>query len=291
MPAVAEGLSSFFAEDGFARLLEAGPAFRSAEPFPHLVLDGLFEPARLRDVAASFHPGEDPRWHRFADASREVKLAIDREDHFPPAVRDLVQVLNGAAFLQLLSEVTGIPGLVADTYFSGGGMHQIMPGGKLAIHADFNIHPVTRLHRRLNLLVYLNEGWHDEWGGHLELWDRTMTRCEQRIAPTFNRLALFRTDSHSYHGHPEPLACPVGSARRSVALYYYTALSSEDSKSVGEHNTAFQERPGEAFTDPPWQQRWADASMLVREAGKLLVPPAWRRALHRRKGLLGSAER
>ncbi len=80
----------------------------------------------------------------------------------------------------------------------------------------------TRLYRRLNLLLFLNEGWREEWNGDLELWDREKRGCEVRIAPDAGRAVLFETSDTSFHGHPAPLACPDGVSRRSIALYYYS---------------------------------------------------------------------
>jgi Rps23 Pro-64 3,4-dihydroxylase Tpa1-like proline 4-hydroxylase len=97
-----------------------------------------------------------------------------------------------------------------------------MPGGFLKVHVDFNRHPLLNLDRRLNLLVYLNEDWRDEYGGHLELWPADMSRCERRILPVFNRTVVFSTTDASFHGHPAPLACPEGMSRKSVSFYYYT---------------------------------------------------------------------
>src|SRR5207245_9732609 len=110
----------------------------------------------------------------------------------------------------------------------GGGLHQRSPDGYLKVHADFNYHPATRHHRRLNLLVYLNSGrldsgWPDPWDGNLELWDRSMSRCVKSIAPVLNRCVVFSTTDAAYHGHPRPLSCPSGMSRKSLALYYYTA--------------------------------------------------------------------
>jgi hypothetical protein len=275
---------AIFAPDALARLESAREGFAQAMPYPHLVLDGLFDPAFLRGVAASYPGGDDPRWHRFADQSREVKLQIDDDRHFPAPVAELVRTLNGAPFLRLLAEATGIPGLIPDPYFYGGGMHQILPGGKLAIHADYNLHPVMRVERRLNLLVYLNEGWEDAWGGHFEMWDRGMAACERRVAPAFNRTVVFRTDGTSYHGHPDPLACPPDRARRSVALYYYTqAAEGAESQGTG-HSTLFRERPGEAFADPPVATRLRIARSHVVEAARALAPGTLKRLLKRVRG-------
>ena len=67
----------------------------------------------------------------------------------------------------------------------GGGLHQTLRGGHLNIHADFTTHHVhEHWARRVNILLYLNEEWHDDWGGRLELWDRDMTACQgPRHAP------------------------------------------------------------------------------------------------------------
>lgn len=111
----------------------------------------------------------------------------------------------------------------------GSGLHQTLPGGLLQVHADFNRHKVTGLHRRVNMFVYLNPEWDEKYGGHLELWPRDLSKCEQRILPTLGRFVVFSTTDFSYHGHPAPLTCPPDRSRRSLALYYYTSTRpSED---------------------------------------------------------------
>lgn len=132
--------------------------------------------------------------------------------------------LNGQAFLRFLEEMTGIKGLISDPYYLGGRLHATKRGGHLSVHADFNIHAITKLERRHNLLVYLNEDWPAEWGGELELWDKKMKTGEVKIAPLLERAVVFSTILDSYHGHPEPLACPPEQRRRSIATYYYTGL-------------------------------------------------------------------
>ena len=126
----------------------------------------------------------------------------------------------------------------------GGGLHQIERGGYLKIHADFNRHPKFNLDRRLNLLLYLNENWKEEYGGHLELWNNQMTACVRRISPIFNRCVIFNTTDFSYHGHPEPLTCPEHVTRKSLALYYYSNGRPETERSRP-HGTLTQTRPGE----------------------------------------------
>ena len=49
-----------------------------------------------------------------------------------------------------------------------------------------------------------------------------MSKCAVKIAPYFNRMAIFSTTDFSWHGHPDPLSCPPDRSRKSMALYYYT---------------------------------------------------------------------
>jgi len=138
--------------DGLMELAERlREGYATAEPFPHAVIDDLFDPDMLDEILAVFPAPDAPFWQRFR-SDRETKLALDREDMVPPAIRLLLYTLNGATFLNFLERLTGIQGLVPDPHWDGGGLHQIQSGGKLAIHADFNANNRTGLDRRLNLL-------------------------------------------------------------------------------------------------------------------------------------------
>ncbi len=121
-------------------------------------------------------------------------------------------------------------------------------GRIVKVHVDFNKHGPYQLDRRLNLLLYLNKDWKEEYGGHLQLWDKEMKNCEQKILPIFNRVALFSTTETSWHGHPDPLTCPEGWSRKSLALYYYTN-GRADGADAPEHTTVFRERPGEVVKE------------------------------------------
>jgi Rps23 Pro-64 3,4-dihydroxylase Tpa1-like proline 4-hydroxylase len=159
--------------------------------------------------------------------------------------------LNSATAIDFLETLTGYPGLVPDPHYFGGGQHQIVRGGMLEVHADFNIHPRTSLERRLNLLVYLNQDWPEEYGGALELWPTLSSGPEATIAPLFNRCVVFSTTSSSFHGHPHPLTCPEDRTRKSLALYYYSHPS-ETARPM--HNTIF--RGAEPSPEPPAQAQW-----------------------------------
>jgi Rps23 Pro-64 3,4-dihydroxylase Tpa1-like proline 4-hydroxylase len=212
--------------------------YASARPFPHAVIDGLFKPETLDAVLAACPDARDPAWSRFENASEKKLGNYARLEELARPVRDFLGQMNSPRMLEFLEVLTGIDGLVPDPYFGGGALHQIVPGGFLKVHADFNWHPKQRLDRRLNVLVYLNRDWRPEYGGALELWDRDMTGPVASILPVFNRTVVFTTTDHSFHGPPHPLACPDGMTRKSVSLYYYSNGRPESERSAP-HDTIF----------------------------------------------------
>jgi Rps23 Pro-64 3,4-dihydroxylase Tpa1-like proline 4-hydroxylase len=215
--------------------------YRTAAPFPHIVLDDVFPAAELEKVLGEFPAPQQTEWVRF-DNPTEKKLGFH---HQKSAISDIIRQflwqMNSFEVLEFLEKLTGIAGLIPDPYFGGGGIHQIERGGFLKVHADFNWHPKLRLDRRLNMLIYLNKDWREEYGGHLELWDGQMNQCVRSVLPVFNRTVIFSTTDASYHGHPQPLNCPPGMTRKSVSLYYYTNGRPEEERSAP-HDTIFLKR-------------------------------------------------
>jgi hypothetical protein len=220
-------------------------AYASADPFPHTVIDNFLPTEICEQLLAEFPTAEQIAWHRF-DKHHSKKLATRGDDQFGPATRQVMHQFSSAACLTFLEALTGIAGLMPDPHFEGGGLHQIEPGGFLKLHADFNYHTKLRLDRRINLIVYLNKDWREEYNGHLELWDRKMTHCVRKILPVYNRCVVFSTTDWSYHGHPEKLTCPPDRTRKSLALYYYTNGRPEEEQSNA-HGTLWQERPANRF--------------------------------------------
>jgi len=252
-------------------LAAARASYAQAKPFPHIVFDNFFDPAILAQVLGEFPQPGAIRWQRF-DNEQEIKLASAMESSFGPVTRLLMYHLNSMTFLDWVGEVTGISDLIPDPGFEGGGLHQIVRGGKLGVHADFNKHRRYNLDRRLNLLLYLNQEWREEYGGHLELWNRDMSRCEAKVLPLFNRVMVFSTTDFTYHGHPTPLGCPEGMTRKSLALYYFTNGRPAEETS-GAHSTLFRARDANDFK-PTLSQR-------VRRLGKDLLPPLIARQFRR----------
>jgi hypothetical protein len=219
--------------------------FQAALPFRHLVADGFLEPAFAEQLLSSFPPFEDKRaLNEAGEVGR--KAVVERIRSLGGAYRQLDALASSAEFLALVSRLTGIPGLLYDPHYFGGGTHENRNGQELDAHVDFNRHPLEGWHRRLNLIVYLNHDWQEEWGGALELHSNPMSDDDQvvAIAPLFNRCVLFETTGSSWHGFSR-ISLPPGRediSRKSIALYFYTRAA--PAGDLGQtHSTIYVDRP------------------------------------------------
>jgi hypothetical protein len=197
--------------------------FRQANPFPNISFENFFKQDVLDKVLNEF-PKLDSLTEvkKFDDKFSLKKISMKGEATFGPETKKLMRFLNSAPFIDFLSQLSGIEGLIPDPHFYGGGLHELPVNGFLKVHVDFHTHDFTKLDRRLNLICFLNKDWQEHFGGHLELWDQKMEKAEVKLLPIFNRVALFSTSDKSLHGNPEVVKCPVGRSRKSLALYYYT---------------------------------------------------------------------
>lgn len=229
--------------------------YAAAEPFPHVVLDDFF-PAPVADrIIDQFPPLDTGQWNDSGTSNplRQNKHMSLDEVNFGAFLRGVLHQLNGATFLRFVEAVTGIAHLLPDPDV-GHTLRHYRRGGCLGVHTDFNWHRGLELHRRVNLIVYLNRGWREEYGGHLELWDDAMTRCVERVAPVANRAIIFETNEHTPHGFPDPLACPPDETRKTIQMYYYTSAA-PGAEPIAPHRTVFRRRPGETISVPAAKPR------------------------------------
>lgn len=223
--------------------------YLNASPFPHIVLDD-FLPIEVAEKILTLFPNKNFKDFNQPDFKRfqKKKLGQVQKSYFiniDAWLRYVLYEFNSMAFLDYLENLTGIKGLIPDPHYQGGAFHSILPGGKLAVHADFNVDKKRNLRRCINVLIYFNKDWKDSYNGQLELWDENMEQCVEKIAPLFNRCVIFNTTSTSYHGHPEPLTCPADRTRQSIALYYYVADEGIFNSQVEAHTTLWKDRPKE----------------------------------------------
>ena len=248
-------------------------SYSSASPFPHIFIDDFLTNDRYSELAEQFPGVTDTTWYKFRSAMENNKRNSTDLESLPSCFQEVMRDFNGSEFIKYLEEMTGITGLIPDPEFLGGGLHKTGIGGKLGMHIDYNLHPTLKLDRRLNAILYLNDYWEDSWGGSLEFWNENVTECVTKISNKGNRLVIFNTDERSWHGHPNPLACPEDVYRHSIAFYYYTE-GRPANEVAPEHNTIFRLRPGEVLKH------------TVYDRLLLLIPSFVRNFLRKVKGML-----
>lgn len=227
------------------RLPDIKSKFQSQKPFRFVMFEDFFD----NDVAELIHQN----FPSIADGKWDGTTYLDQKNKFQKTnfeknsiLDQLFKAFNSEEFLNWLQKLTDFDEhLKGDSELFGGGLHQSINGAHLNVHVDYNYHPKTKYHRRLNVLVYMNQDWKEEYEGHLELWDFTDSKKNQlgKFAPNFNRCVIFETNEISFHGHPKPLKTPEGVNRKSLALYYYTETRPE-SEISGEHNTIYVNTEG-----------------------------------------------
>ena len=189
-------------------------------PYQHLHLNNFLPGNLINNVAKEFNI---PRNLKKNDVMfQKTKQAFNILEEFPENIKELVHYLHSEEFINILERKFKLNGLVSDPIMQGGGMHQSGTGGFLKIHSDFIYLRKRKLKRRINLLLYLNDTWDENWKGALELWDQKMENNFLKIYPKINNCVMFRTDLESNHGFPDPLECPSDVFRKSLAIYYYT---------------------------------------------------------------------
>lgn len=219
--------------------------FVNAAPFPHIVIDDFIESDKAREIAQSYPAFEDVQkiGVGFESVNEHRKIQVTDYEAFPDQAKALADTLGSEAFLTQLSKITGIPNLIWDEQLLGGGMHQTASSGILDVHVDFNLIEARQLFRRLNILVYLNDEWKEDWGGVLELWDRDVKVRHHAVMPALGRAVIFETSEISFHG-VTAVSCPPAKARKSFAAYYYTK-EPPPGYAGKSHSTIFKARPNE----------------------------------------------
>ena len=228
----------------------------SAYPFPHITIKNFFNNDFLSQVLNEFPDLSKLNATQNYNNQNEVKFANNKYKNFPNKIKFFFNFLNSNTFLKFLQSLTSIKEkLVSDPDLNGGGLHEIKRGGVLKIHTDFNRHPYLELDRRINVLIYLNKDWKENYGGHLELWNKNMSVCGKKILPNFNVMTIFSTTDYSNHGHPDPLNCPANISRKSIATYYFSNGRPKD-EIINKHKknrTFFKNRIG--FTNEVFEKK------------------------------------
>jgi hypothetical protein len=251
--------------------------FAAAKPFPYVKIDNFIDHAKADGIVAAYPSFETAlgQGRVFTTVNERKKVQISDASRYLAPVAELNALLASEGFLNDLSYITGIPKLLADEQLVGGGIHVTGPGGRLDVHVDFNFIEERKLHRRLNLLLYLNDPWEDNWGGQFQLWDEDVKHCEATFAPLFNRCVIFETSEISYHG-VVPVSPDAPFPRKSFATYYYTKEAPAHWTGVS-HSTIFRARP---------EEKMKSAILMPAEAARAKISAGIRKLKDQIKGVI-----
>ncbi|MEM1221077.1 MAG: 2OG-Fe(II) oxygenase [Bacteroidota bacterium] len=215
-------------------------SFATAKPYNYMVIENFLREDIANDLYEHFPKMTDLRKHY--KGLNENKSEGSSFDTYHGSFAKVLDAIKSAEFTRWLEQIVQIDDLLLPDDHRGAGVHQGKNGSFLDVHVDFSVHPILNMHRRLNLLIFLNKDWKQEYGGHLELWNEDVTVLEKEIMPTFNRAVVFQTTDTSYHGY-DVINIPEGETRKSIYSYYYSPLG----EGVKYHDTIFKPRPSDTM--------------------------------------------
>lgn len=203
--------------------------FAKAEPFEHIIIDNFLSDEYINKLSELF-PSNYDNWHKYNNPI-EVKFAYDDIEELHPELNKLFYLLSTKAINTTIQTITGIDNLETDEYLHGAGLHSHPRNGRLNMHLDYEKHPYTGKQRRINIILYLNKEWNEDWNGQTELWNDTMTECVVKSSVKYNTAIIFKTNEISWHGVPEPIKCPENEYRKTIAYYYVSPLENDKTES------------------------------------------------------------
>ena len=190
--------------------------FKTAIPFPHVVIDNFLNESVADELLKDFP--EISAMHR----SNHFLFTNKYESSLWRKISDSFCLLNeellSNKFQLFTSEIFG-DALFMDSNFYGD-IHQGVNKSFLDMHTDFNLHPYHKTwQHRLNVIIYLNKNWKQEYAGNLRL-RRGLKGDIYEISPLFNRCVIMLLDNTTYHGYNQ-MILPKDISRKSIVAQFY----------------------------------------------------------------------
>lgn len=233
-----EILSNF--GDWTTKIEELKEKYSVAIPFEHIIIENFLN-EELANIVSELYPADLSLYHKY-DNPIEVKFAYDKINLLDNRLKSIFYLLSTTVMENIFSEITDIK-LENDPYLNGAGLHLHPRNGRLGIHLDYEIHPISGKQRRLNVILYLSKEWNEEWNGHSELWNSDITKCVVKSPVKFNSAIIFKTNEISWHGVSKKITCPEGVFRKTLAFYYISdKINDSTVDKIGDNGTGFRKK-------------------------------------------------
>jgi Rps23 Pro-64 3,4-dihydroxylase Tpa1-like proline 4-hydroxylase len=219
-----------------SRQVELEKSWRDSKPVRHVVLDDLLPDEIATRISRAF-PAPDTLQQK--NSLRERKRVGVQVEKYDPIIGDALFAFQHPDVVAAVGRITNIPQMIADPSLYVGGISVMAKDDFLNPHVDNSHDGDQKLYRVVNLLYYTAPDWQEEYGGHLELWDKAV-RNPVRLSCRFNRLAIMETNLDSWHS-----VCRVTGdrPRQCVSNYFFSAAPAGGV--AYKHVTTFTGRPEE----------------------------------------------
>ncbi|HUI78444.1 MAG TPA: 2OG-Fe(II) oxygenase [Bryobacteraceae bacterium] len=237
-----------------AERARASDEFHRTPGVPSFVVEDLLPREYALAIHAAFPPVDRLVLKKTLGQLKYVGYQMDTYD---PLLEEAIYAFQDPRIVRAVSEITGIRELLPDGKLYAGGISLMTQGQYLNPHLD-NSHDKDRNHYRvLNLLYYVTPDWRDDFGGHLELWDRGPGHPQRTVHSRFNRLVVMQTDERSWHSVSKVLE---DGRRCCVSNYYFSPHPA--GRDASYHVTSFRGWP---------EQKLADVVMRIDSGVRLAV--------------------
>jgi len=220
----------------------------NTEPISYILIDNFLNNDTYNLISKDYPDKPYKTWWKYENPL-EVKYANDNISEYPENTQNLFYALSHHKIITKFQNIFNIPNLEYDPYCHGGGLHMMPKHGRLNIHLDYEIHPITNKKRRLNIVLYMNDEWNESWNGDTQLWDKTMSKCMVKSFPKGNRALIFVTNDNSWHGIPDKIICPKNVFRKTIAFYYVSENIINDKKLEYRTKASFVKRPSDNYDE------------------------------------------
>jgi len=226
-----------------------------SNPFPYVIIPDFINTEYYNKIKSNFPSEPDENWWKYENPL-EVKYALDNLELMDGVISNVFYALSHDNTIDKFKKIFNIPDLEYDPHCHGAGLHMHPRYGRLNMHLDYEIHPLSNKQRLLNIILYLNDDWNPDWNGDTQLWNNNVSECIVKSYPKGNSAIVFVTTEQSWHGVPDIILCPQGEYRKTLAFYYVSDLKNNkniNKKGADENGfrtkAVFTKRPSDIYDE------------------------------------------